>query len=291
MLVRDEGYYTVATCMAIIAVFTILFCAIAIHQLLKKSRGNTSQFIKPDQILLIGLCASDILLGTTGILHSTFMFLATRPPKKLLFSANYIYRFTVLSSLLHVLALTIERVMFVKFPFLHRSCTSRSSLIVGAVIWVLSICLSVLPFTKLLRVLSPVIISCDIILIVAYVYILKKMCQSIRTQASTRRMAQDKDVDREVNQKGGKATLVCMMVVVSFIACTTPPLVWIIQHSHRFVGRFYVQQNLEDYIMITLLISKGVFDPLVYIFRRGIAQKLRWKKVIGAHRKRQPEAI
>ena len=291
MLVRDEKYYAVASCMAIVAMLTIIFCVIAIHQLVKKLRRNSSHSIKPDQILLIGLCASDILLGTTGILHSAFMFLARRPPTKLLYAANYIYRFNVLSSLLHVLALTIERVMFVKFPFLHRSCRSRSPFIIGTIIWVLSICLSIMPFTKLMMVLSPIIITCDVILIVAYVYILKKICQSIKTQASTRRVAQDKNVDREVSQKGGKATLVCILVVASFIACTTPPLVWIIQHQHQFVGRFYIQQNIEDYIMITVLISKGAFDPLVYIFRKGIARRLCWKKLLGIRRRSNVDAL
>ena len=281
MLTRDDSYYTVATFLAIIAIFTILLCLIAITQLLKKLRLHSNGLVKMDQILLTGLCVSDVLLGTSGIYHSVCMFLTTLPPEKLLYAANYISRFTLLSSLLHVVALTMERVLFVKFPFFHRSCCCcpRKAFIVGATIWISSVGLSVLQFTTLLKVLIPIIIICDVILISAYVYILKKMCLSLKRQASSRKMVQDKNVDKETFQKGRKATLVCLMVVASFIACTTPPLVWIIQHKHRFWGRFYIPQELEDYVMIIVLISKGAFDPMIYIFRRSIAKRVHWRKV------------
>ena len=285
MLLHDASYYTVATCMLIISVFSLVFCALAIHMLLQRSHRTTNQFIKPDQILLIGLCVSDVLLAISGMLNASIMFLPFQAPEKLIFSTDYLFRFTMLSSLLHILALTFERGLSVRFPFLHRSCKTTKALLFAASIWIVSLALSALPFKDLLGILSLIIAICDLILIIAYIYILTKMFQSIRNQATLRRLTTDEEiVKRKLFQKESRATFVCFLMVISFIILTTPLLVWTIRHKNKYAGQFHVKEALEDYIIITAFLSKALCDPLLYIFRGVLSKRCQWRKTFGRSR-------
>ena len=278
-MLRGRAYYTVATFMGIIVILTILFCIIAIHRLLHKSRRTENRFIKPDQILLIGLCVSNILLGMTGIFYCSFMFLNIVPPKHLIYCANYFLRFSMLSSLLHIIALTVERLLFVRFPFLQTSIGSKRTLACEAVILILSFTISSLPFTALLKVLYPMILTCDVILIITYLYIIKRIILLTRRRARGKTLCQHANNEARSNSTEWKATIVCLLVVTSFITFTTPPLIWTIRHQNKFQGRFYIQQKLQDYIAITIFICKALCDPLVYICRKNIARRLKCERI------------
>ena len=277
---RDVPLYVVKTILAVVAILTIFFCVIAVYRLFEKAKLNRKLLVDADQMLLIGLCTSDILLAVTSILHAVYLYVSHQPCKRVQYGIDYVFRFTILSSVLHIVALTAWRLVIIRFPFHYKNFkTTSKTLAVGATIWAASIGISALPFKNLFYIGCPIIMASDFLLIFAYFYIWRKLFYSIERRKAMM-ITNTVDANAKVRRRENRVTLVCFVIVISFIVWTTPPFIWILSNLDRYsLDWNFSARELSDYIMIVFLQCKALCDPLVYIYRGGIAKRLQWRRL------------
>ena len=249
----------------------------ATFQLKKTWNFNKVHSLYAGQILLVSLCCSNGLLGITSTVHSiVYMFTEIRLPHEVVHFINYFLRFTILASILHVTALTTDRLLYMKFPLKYRHHVSMFRVVVTAVsIWIVSLapCLFPISHDEFLVTLAVLILLCDGFIVVSYTYILRVVFRTIELQERTF-IEHDKKAERKIHHRERGAVFVCLLIVVSFLLFTLLPMVHVfIDHEHLNEMESYKEGGLLDYVMFALVLCKALCDPIVYILRSLLAKR------------------
>ena len=177
-------------------------------------------------------------------------------------------KFSMISSLLHILCLSFERLLSIRFPMYHRNyIDKKKTCLVLFLIWFISI-IPALDKTKIstfLKVLATLMLTCNFVLIPVYIYIYIAVRRTVKTTtlrgSSTLRKHQPTKLER-------KSTFICSAIVLSFLVCTFPPIVHIIVITRDY--KSYKNENGINMLMSSLVVLRSLCDPLVYILRKKV---------------------
>ena len=184
--------------------------------------------------------------------------------------SNELLWFSVSSSLLHVLAVSFDRLLAVRYPVKHRFWfTHKKNKRLIIVIWVLSFLL-ILPtmFVHLLtdrsyilqQVISSLVLLTGLLIIFLYAYIIRKTVSKecifeIITLQSGR-----KEVISACSPREKRILMTTVLIVISFIVCSFPFAIT------------YILTKSMNYTML-LLISNTILNPIIYFFHRYYQDK------------------
>ena len=173
--------------------------------------------------------------------------------------------FSVSSSLLHVLAVSFDRLLAVRFPVKHRFWfTHKMNRKLIILIWALSFLL-ILPtiivylttgenyIVKLL--ISSLVLVTGILIILLYAYIIRKTVSKQCIFEIITLQSGKKEVVSACSTREKRIIMTSVMIVVCFVACSFPfAITYIATNSRNFT--------------ILLLISNSILNPLIYFFQR-----------------------
>eukprot|EP00111_Clytia_hemisphaerica_P006504 TCONS_00018865-protein len=229
---------------------------------------------KPDRQILMSLSGANILIGVSAFLILVVFLCNNQVPGWLLQFDSYLAGFSVTVSFSHVLVLSAERFCCIKRPFYHRTIQRRRISIGLIFIWFVSI----LPTIQLYNnrktfylILGILIMTSDFFLFVVYLYFFRI---SRRSVMHLRRNAQDMNILQNATSRveQRKVTLTCLSIILSYVFCTLPPLVYIVFIKKGDVSIY--KGSLVELGMLMLLFSKSLCDPIVYILRNRIYEWL-----------------
>ena len=178
--------------------------------------------------------------------------------------------FAVSSSLLHVLAISFDRLLAVRFPLKHRFWfTHKKNTVLIVVIWVLSF-LFVAPtivvylltndhhLTKLL--LSSLVLVSGFMIVILYAYIIRKTVSKDCIFEIITLQSGKKEVVSACSPREKRILQTSVLIVVSFFACSFPFAV------------LYIAKVRNDYTTL-LLLSNSILNPMVYFYQRYYKEK------------------
>ena len=244
-----------------IAVLVVAMNIISIIQLLLNKRSTVQKFL-PDEVILTSLCFTNLFVGIAAFTDLIFYIIEIQLSSWILLITNYVMRFSMISSLLHILFLTFERLLSIRFPIWHRNhMNKRKTNLTIIVIWFTSI-MPVFGDVKrfvFLKTLAVLMLICNVVLVPVYVYI---YCVVKRTGNSTTKSK------RKPSKLERKSTFTCSAIVLSFFVCTVAPIIDLLMMREE--NPSYKEGNITHLIMFSLVILRSLFDPLVYILRNKV---------------------
>jgi len=168
-------------------------------------------------------------------------------------------------SLIHILLLSLERLLAVRSPFCHQELRNKQTLYILMVVWMMSVLPPILNQNASFSLLVAVLMSMSyIILIVTYAYILHAM--SIAFKTNTNSIISDNDSNRRQKERERRSTFSCCSIVISYIVCTIFPVVKLIV-SETAINSL---DTTMDLLMFVFLLMRSLSDPLVYTLRNKI---------------------
>jgi len=173
----------------------------------------------------------------------------------------FIVLFSLIVSLIHVLLLSIERFVSIKFPFKHRELKKRTTALVLLFVWLLSIaptCSILYSRSGALKTIAVIMIATDLVLVFSSVYIvvITRRVLSNQNNLVCAYKGTQKSLQRQI-------TKFWCTIVVSYLLFTIPPVVAIIAKSGETMTLYY--GSMLDSLMLILMLMKAIVDPVVYI--------------------------
>ena len=233
------------TCFGVMAFLIIVGNTLTIATLLKR------KFRKRPHLLLISLAVADLLVGCTTPLYMVGMDVLSHKPEILLFVGLSV--FSIVSSMLHLPVISLERLHATLRPFRHRQLTWKVYWIAIATLWILSVS-SVIPTFALRRFLrlsdnafvviafltGPLLLTCF-----SYFVIWKKTRQS-RDKVRSFRQNQEARFTRTIFNLTAASFATWMPFQLTYIVLSLSPnlffplsalfLVRLVQFSNSFVN-------------------------------------------------------
>ncbi|XP_066928960.1 lysophosphatidic acid receptor 3-like [Clytia hemisphaerica] len=248
--------------------FTIVFLnTTAIFTMVYKLRRNSKtsrrgRKMTPDKQIIISLCLTNFTSGAAVIVEFA-CFAAGEPisSKKILVLA-FIILFSLIASLLHVILLSLERFMALKFPFRHREVKKRSTVLALVFVWVISALPTLTIFINrsgALEIISIIMIITDFFLILSSIYIIsvtKKVLSGQNAGMIGGSKTESRDYEKEI-------TRFWSTIMVAYILFTIPPVLIMIFKGGEAVS-LYSGARVDGVLMILILL-KAIADPLLYI--------------------------
>lgn len=227
----------------------------------------TQPLYKPDEIIVLSLCASNLIVGLATAIDLFVFILETTIPYWLDTLIGYIVTFSILVSIIHILFLSLERLISTRYPFHHKQLKNSQTYYMLFIVWSMSILPAILEknprrsaFSLLLAAL---LVLSYIILIITYTYVLVKMDQTFKKSYEN----DDAESIKRQKELDHRATFTCCIIVISYILCTCIPVVKLLTHkggvSHRHGERI-------DVTMFVFFLLRSLSDPFVYILRNKI---------------------
>lgn len=267
------------TFMAVAAIAFIL--NITESALILKSRKRW----KPFEKLLLSLSIADLIVATATIVYYSLALVGVTVKGRKLSTEYFIY-VIILSedySVLHILIITVDRFMAVKYPIKHNMrMQGQLPNIFIAVVWVsvmiingLFLLLAATAKDKVLitiRVFSAMLILLGICFAVAY----RHMFQVVISQAIKRSTAHTKDNNAhcpikeilflEECKKERTMLITCCLVLSSYIICIYPASI-----------ETLIAKETSDISSISkvLLLTNSALNPLVYFFKGYRERRMR----------------
>ena len=179
--------------------------------------------------------------------------------------------FSVSSSLLHVLAISFDRLLAVRFPFKHRFWfTSQKNKILIVIVWILSflliapglaLSLQTGKNNSLKKISSSLVIVTGLLLILLYAYIIRRtVSKECIFQIITLKSGK-KEIVSACSPREKRILLTSALIVLSFIICNFPFAI------------VYIVTNKRQEYLILLLIANSILNPLIYFFQRYYQDK------------------
>ena len=224
------------------------------------------------EIILLSLSVSDIIAGFSciaigsqqRILNSITKYDNKKVVRTLVEISESLGHFGVISSLLHVLLITVDRFLTVHFPVIQKKYSSKIKL-KGflAVIWVVSLSfpfffndLKLYYARRIFLVVSIIFIS--VFMVITYILILKKIFavkkEMLKTLDAEEKRGGSKR--REISQvKREKSSLVTSIGIwLCFVLCNYPVVYDILHQQKKDVSS----------LLWSLLCLNAVVDPVIY---------------------------
>ena len=222
----------------VLNMFAIFYLGIKKHRLLHKSHEQArrttfrismysriySSAYKPDEVIVLSLCVSDLFVGIAASVKLMAFITESKHPW---FDVviRYVVTFSMFVSLIHILLLSLERLLSVSSPFCHQDLRNKQTIYILSMVWLMSILPPILnqnPSFSLL--ISVLMIKSYIILIVTYLYIFQVMALAFKNNTNST-ISNYEDCQRQQKHRERRSTFSCCSIVVSYILCTIFPVI------------------------------------------------------------------
>ena len=234
-------------------------------------RKSTKSF----EIFLLSLSCSDLLIGISTVVVIVYLMADSKSVSGIKASKTwfqtYLIRmtFSISTSISNVLAIGIDRLLAVRYPFEHRTWMSarRAKFIVTG-IWTLNIIIvinmklvkvfnspKIMLSTRYVSITSTVAFSAGIKFVFLYSSILWTV---FKADVKFIDGLQANDRNKRKTVKHRNLAVTCTLIMVAFLVCTFPIIIELITNIGR--GR---------YLPFTLVftIANTIIDPVIYFFR------------------------
>ena len=252
---------------------TVLFNVLVILAVKKTPRLQSKA-----NILLACLAATDAFIGLTAqpsiILVELFRFIDMK--SLALIIRDYIHSGALLAgitnSLLHLMLVTFERLVAIKFTTHHSFLITGKNIKVSvAIFWIFALCTWALRCTTpyaIVFTVGPLVPSCIIFIAISYVILYRETLRH-RKRIKTEQIAQQKV---ENFLKENKALKTTVYVIGSLLLCFIPPLTLLL---------LYVLEGLslknsvyfESFCRVLIMLN-SLLNPLIYFWRDKEMRKL-----------------
>ena len=247
--------------------FTILLNILVILAV-KKTRRLQS---KPN-ILLACLAATDAFIGLTAqpssILVELFRLIdmTSLAQKIRLNFHNRVLLAGITNSLLHLMLVTFERLVVIKFTVHHPFLITEKYIKISvATFWIIALCILalryIIPYVVLFTAASLMVI-CVIFIAISYVILYRETLRH-KKRIKTEQVAQQ---EVETFLKENKALKTTVYVVGSLVLCFTPSLFLLVS---LIVKRLSVVANSVSFVSFCRVLSmlNSLLNPLIYFWR------------------------
>ena len=253
--------------------FTILLNILVILAVKKTPRLQSKA-----NILLACLAATDAFIGLTAQPSSVLVELLRLIDMKslALIIRDYIHSGALLAgitnSLLHLMLVTFERLVAIKFtthhPFLM---TAKNIKVSVAIFWIIALCKWTLKCTTPYAIeftVGPLITSCIIFIAISYVILYRETLRH-RKRIKTEQIAQQ---EMENFLKENKAFKTTVYVIGSLVICFIPPSILLLSIAVESI-------SLESSVYFSsfcrvLIMLNSLLNPLIYFWRDKEMRKL-----------------
>ena len=222
--------------------------------------GNFKRKKKIYDIILLSLSVSDCTFGVSNVVLNVAALSEKCESKALSEATHTFYVFSILSSILHLIFITMDRLIAVLKPIKHKVFFTRKTIyIILAFLWILAIIISTIlqlldEFTERFNnfqetmhlTLSIIIIIADLIMITSYSLILYQV--NFKRKVSS------------TQKQSSKLSLVCIATVATFVLLTLPYAI-----TRILTGRVPFWTNV-------ILVTNGGMNSVVYFLRSEISK-------------------
>ena len=233
--------------------------------------GNFKRKKKIYDIILLSLSVSDCTFGLSNVFLNIAALSKKCESEALSEATHTFYVFSILSSILHLIFITIDRLITVLKPLQHKIYFTRKKIYITlAFLWISAIIVSTIlqlldEFTetfknfqeKMQLTLSIIIIIADMVMITSYSLILYQV--NFKRKVSS------------TQKKSSKLSLVCIATVVTFVLLTLPYAI-----TRILTGQVPFWANV-------ILVTNSGMNSVVYFLRSEISKfwQVRMKKYFG----------
>ncbi len=242
--------------------------------------SKTKVGIKPYEKLLCSLSISDLLVAITVFVFKMFDLLWSDVSflKEDMFSVFLL--FSLICSVCNSLAITVDRLIAVKFPIKHRiKITNRKMNVIISIVWFLCV-LQIALYTsfwlllyednliKILRFVSGCLLVYGLFAVTAYIYIfyLSYKAKKATTTESTHKQAKQKPSSFFGPQysKERRVFFTCCIVTLSYVACSYP-----------FAIEILIINDAMDVSFPSklILLLNSATNPFIYFFKGYFERK------------------
>lgn len=252
-----------------VAIYYILLFAIIVVNLIEikiliKRRKKLSNY----EWLLLSLSITDLLVGCIKCLVNTLVLVSRDTVLKTL----PMLWFSVACSISHTVAITLDRLLAIAYPFKHRAMSTRSNIcLMMGFSWAFGLIICPIAYTGRnvgQYVLAVATIATSIILLISYSFIIyKSILKRRRMNAKLNILShqQSMNMRRELF-----LVCTCFIIVVTFISLMLP-------YSYSTLTG-----KRQAFLEKRALISNSLTNPLVYFFWKYMDTKIKKKKVTSS---------
>ena len=232
-------------------------------------RIETTDVYKPDELIVVSLCFSNLFVGLAAAIKITAFITESRDPR---FNAiiSYVVSFSMFVSLIHILVLSLERFLAVRSPFCHQDLRNKQTGYILLVVWMLSVLPPILNANPSFSLLvSALVLISYVILVATYAFIFHMMGIAFRNSSNSTAAASaadEADEQRRQKERERRSTFSCCSIVISYILCTLLPVVKLLTET----GGMNSLDSPMDVLMFVCLLMRSISDPLVYTLRNKI---------------------
>ena len=267
MTFSDTGdVFKLVTSLIIIQGFVVVIlngvsAAILFHKWRTQPKKRSSRMM-PDKLIKISLCVANFMTGVAVVVEFVCFVAGEKVTSKKVKVLSFIILFTLVASLMHIILLSLERFMYLKFPFKHMEVKNRTVIILLVLAWLLSIpptCVIFIKGSSALNMIAILLLITDIILIFSSVYIIRVTKRVFSQQQSNR--IQDNSENKQLEKQ---ITRCWVATVVCYLLFTIPPICVIIGRDEHTM-RTYDESRKMDSVLLIVILMKAIVDPILFI--------------------------
>ena len=218
--------------------------------------------IVSDKLIKISLCVANFITGVAIVVEFICFAAGIKvTPMKTKVSVLIIL-FTLVASLMHIILLSLERFMYLRFPFKRMEVKNRTVVILLVLAWLLSIppiCVIFIKGSNALNMIAILLLITNIILIFSSVYIIRVTKRVLSQQQSNR--IQDNSENKQLEKQ---ITRCWVATVVCYLLFTIPPICVIIGRDEHTM-RTYDESRKMDSVLLIVILMKAIVDPILFI--------------------------
>ena len=292
---QSETHYTdIAKLLSIAAVIVILNSLVFYLFLKKKTLRTTSN----SPLFSLAMCdffSGFVVIPLFTILHFTPLVQSQRTLFYLGFLVTVLHNFVAILSVYHILIVTAERYIAIKFPLKHLALIDQKSVvIVLTLVWLFSLLISFVPFTwinKMYPVFQPVslkftlvfTIFCTVfVLVLPYIFLVYAFIDMFKAVygGSRIRHCQNSGFLRhtEISKRRSTGERKCLMLFVImasvFLVCWLP---WFVIFLLYQLPLDFSKMRVPSEVSVLIRYTSSAVNPLLYTYlKRDFNQTLKF---------------
>ena len=237
-----------------------------------KKRGSR---MMPDKLIKTSLCTANFTTGAAVVVEFVCYAAGEEGTSTKIKVLAFIILFSVVASLLHVILLSLERFVYIRFPFRYMELKNRTVIILLIITWLVSgllTCTILIKRSEALKIISTLLLVTDIFLLICSVYIIR-VTRRVLSQQNNRIL----DVSNPENKNLEKQITMCWCATVAcYLLFTIPPICVLIARRGQTM-EIYLGSETDGVIFIIILM-KAIVDPILFILISQIKCKFFEKK-------------
>ena len=245
----------------VVVILNVVSAIMLFHKWRTQLAKRNSRIVS-DKLIKISLCVANFITGVAIVVEFICFAAGIKvTPMKTKVSVLIIL-FTLVASLMHIILLSLERFMYLRFPFKRMEVKNRTVVILLVLAWLLSIppiCVIFIKKSNALNIIAILLLITNIILIFSSVYIIRITKRVFSQQQSNR--IQDNSENKQLEKQ---ITRCWVATVVCYLLFTIPPIcVMIAKNEHTM--RTYDESRKMDSVLLIVILMKAIVDPILFI--------------------------